>query len=180
MRQHENYSGSFGSTVSSIFKSSYVAFWTSCGRIFLTRYNVVGLSSSLELKSCNYLILSYLILSYLILSYLILSHLISSHLISSHIVSSRLVSSRLFSSHLISSHFLSSHLTSSHLTSIVWNFRQKTNQMLVKIFFYKLSSDNLRHNHSDEVTTFTNLTFSLFFLFLLFLVAIVFYEQILL
>ena len=110
MHQNENYSGSFGSTVSSIFKSSYVAFWTSCGRIFLTRYNVVGLSSSLELKSCNYLILSYLILS---------------RLISSHIISSRLVSSRLFSSHLISSHFLSSHLTSSHLTSIVWNFRQK-------------------------------------------------------
>ena len=137
MRQNENYSGSFGSTVSSIFKSSYVAFWTSCGRIFLTRHNVVGLSSSLELKSCNYLILSYLILSYLILSHLISSHLISSHLISSHlisshlisshIVSSRLVSSLLISSHLISFPLLSSYLISSHLNCVELSPKNKSN-----------------------------------------------------
>ena len=122
MRQNENYSGSFGSTVSSIFKSSYVAFWTSCGRIFLTRYNVVGLSSSLELKSCNYLILSYLILSYLILSYLI-----SSHLISYHLVSSRLVSSHLISSHLISFPLFSSYLISSHLNCVELSPKNKSN-----------------------------------------------------
>ena len=51
MRQNEIYSGSFRSTVTSIFKSSFVAFWTSCGRIFLTRYKVVGPTCSLELKS---------------------------------------------------------------------------------------------------------------------------------
>lgn len=51
MRQNEIYSGSFGSTVTSIFKSNFVAFWTSCGRIFLTRYNVVGLTCCLELNA---------------------------------------------------------------------------------------------------------------------------------
>ena len=132
MHQNENYSGSFGSTVSSIFKSSYVAFWTSCGRIFLTRYNVVGLSSSLELKSCNYLILSYLILSYLILSYLISSHLISSHLISYRLVSSRLVSSHLISSHLISSPLILPHLISPQLCG---TFAKKQIKCLSKSFF---------------------------------------------
>ena len=107
MRENEIYSSSFGCTVTSIFKSNFVVFWTSCGRIFPTRYKVVGLTCShvIIFSDCHTFIET-IAESKFLCSCVYDYHLVSSHLISSHLISSHLISSHLISSHLISSYLI--------------------------------------------------------------------------
>lgn len=116
MRENEIYSSSFGCTVTSIFKSNFVVFWTSCGRIFPTRYKVVGLTCShvIIFSDCHTFIET-IAESKFLCSCVYDYHLVSSHLISSHLIASCLVSSLLFPFFFFCSLLFLSHLVSSRL-----------------------------------------------------------------